>query len=129
LDLNEIKVDFVSFYSAYPSLINKKYILFLGRLNKIKGLDILINAFKKISVEDESLYLVLAGPDNDNYMKEIKRLIDSNLTQRIIFTGSINEKHKWTAYAGAEYFVLPSYSENFGLAAIEAMACGTPAII
>jgi glycosyltransferase involved in cell wall biosynthesis len=129
LDLSAITFNEEIFFEQFPLLKDKKYILFLGRLNKIKGIDVLISAFKKLSQEFTDLFLVICGPDNDNYRLEIDNFLDHTVINKIMFTGSITEKDKWTALKSAELFVLPSYSENFGLAAIEAMACGTPVIV
>ena len=113
----------------YELYKNKKYILYLGRLNFIKGLDILIKAFAKILREFNDLYLILAGPDNENYSKKLMNIIISmNLKKKIIFTGLLGYDEKIEILKNALIFVLPSYSENFGNVVVEAMACGTPVI-
>ncbi len=133
LDLNEFQ-SFVSkgeFAKKYPVLRNTRYIIFLGRLHKIKGIDLLISAFDMIAKEKD-LYLVIAGEDDDGdgYKKKVKKWVkDFNLKNRVIFTGMLSGDDKLSALYNAEVFVLPSYSENFGIAAVEAMACGTPVVI
>ena len=113
------------FKNKYPVLKDKKYILFLGRINKQKGLDILSSAFSNLANDFKDLFLVIAGPDEAGYKKE---LIDSGLSSRVIFTGMLTDD-KLSAYVDAEAFVLPSYFENFGMSVVEAMACGTPVVI
>ncbi len=118
-----------AFKNKYPALNSKKYILFLGRVNKQKGLLFLIKAFQKLINEFKDLYLVIAGPDDgfQPYLEsEIRRL---NLEKRVLFTGMLSGKDKLSAYIDAEIFILPSYFENFSMSTTEAMACGLPVII
>ena len=117
------------FKIKYPILEDKKYILFLGRINAKKGLDLLIESFSKLALDDNKLFLVIAGGD-DGYRNTIEnRIRELNLLQRVLFTGMLSGNDKLAAYVDAEAFVLSSYSENFGMAVVEAMACGTPVVI
>jgi len=119
-----------SFKQKYSLLRDKKYIIFLGRINVIKGLDILVESFKKLAAIYDDLYLVIVGPDNKGYEKRVKKwLNDAGLLGRSVFTGMLTGRDKLEAFVDAEVFVLPSYSENFGMAAVEAMACGIPVVI
>lgn len=119
-----------SFICRYPDMSDKKYVLFLGRIDPKKGLDILIDAFYKLSVDYNNLYLVVAGPDNSGYGREIHGCIQRyGLDRKVIFTGMLTGYDKLSAFVDAEMFVLPSYSENFGMAVAEAMACGCPVVI
>lgn len=119
-----------SFKNKYPVLSDKNYILFLGRINIIKGLDILADSFGFLAKKYKNLYLVIAGPDNDGYGEKVKnRLNKHDLLNRVIFTGSLSGKDKLSAFVDAKVFVLPSYSEGFGKVIIEAMACETPVVI
>lgn len=118
------------FKVKYPILSGKRYILFLGRVNKKKGLDILVNAFKLLAKGFEDLFLVVVGPDNDGYKAELENMIDKKgLKNKVLFTGMLLGDDKLAAYTGAEVFVLPSYSENFGMTVVEAMACNVPILI
>lgn len=119
-----------TFKNTYQILKDKKYILFLGRVHKQKGINFLIEAFKLISNEYNDLYLVIAGPDNVGYKKELEGLLTKNhVYEKILFTGILSGREKLAAYIDAKIFVLPSYFENFGMAVIEAMACKTPVLI
>jgi glycosyltransferase involved in cell wall biosynthesis len=119
-----------NFGKYYPELRGKKYILFLSRINKKKGLDILVEAFAQISASYPELTLVIAGPDNEEYGTHVKEaLTKKGVIQNTFFTGLISGEVKLAAYRDAEIFILPSYSENFGMSIVEAMACGTPVII
>lgn len=118
------------FIRKYPVLQDKKYILFLGRINKKKGIDLLLQSFYSLSKEDERLMLVIAGPDNDGYKKNIENEIKkSNLAEKVLFTNLLTGDEKLQSYVDAEVFVLPSYSENFGMSVVEAMICGIPVIV
>lgn len=112
-------------------LPEQKLVLFLGRIEPIKGLDILLKSWADVMnlYDRDHAMLVLAGPDYRGYAWKLKRLIRKlNITDRVIFTGILDDKAKWAAYQRADIFVLPSYSENFGLTVTEALACGTPVI-
>ena len=118
------------FKKKYPQLIHNRYILFLGRINEKKGLDILVHAFRLLSEQYADLFLVIAGFDNDGYLKTVKELIGkTNISDKVIIPGPLVGKSKLEAYVDADLFVLPSYSENFGMAVIEAMACGCPVVL
>jgi len=118
-----------SFKKKYPLLMNSKYILFLGRINYKKGLDLLAKAFGELSSIYPDLYMVIAGPDN-NYQDELEIILrDLDVIEKVIFTGMLDGNKKIEAYVDADVFVLSSYSENFGMTVIEAMACGTPVVI
>jgi glycosyltransferase involved in cell wall biosynthesis len=115
--------------NAFPRLREKSFLLFLGRLHEKKGCAELIRAFAEI--ENSSLQLVLAGPcANDDYLQRLKRLTNElNLGKTITFCGMLTGNLKWGAFAAAEAFILPSHQENFGIAVVEALACGTPVLI
>jgi glycosyltransferase involved in cell wall biosynthesis len=118
------------FRERYPVLKNKKIILFLGRINWKKGLDILLDAYGVLAKEREDVHLVVAGNDEGGYIEKVKeRVANLGLKRRVIFTGIVNDKVKLEAFAASDVFILPSYSENFGIAAVEAMACARPVII
>ena len=111
-------------------LKEEKVILHLGRLNFKKGIDILVKAFGRIAKHDSKVRLVLAGPDNDGYSKEVmKWVVQEGVQEKVIFTGMLLGEHKLSVLRDADIFVLPSYSENFGIAVIEAMVCGLPVVI
>jgi glycosyltransferase involved in cell wall biosynthesis len=74
--------------------------------------------------------MVVAGDDRDAYAQSLKRLADAlNLTKRVVWAGHIELAMKASAFADAEVFVLPSFSENFGIAAAEALMAGVPCVL
>lgn len=118
-----------SFRAKYPEIGDRPIILFLGRLNFKKGLDLLAPAFGKVLAAGHDAHLVLAGPDDNMADKMRGWLADANALDRATFTGMIVDDERLGAFSDAAMFVLPSYSENFGIAVIEAMACKLPVVI
>jgi len=133
LDLSQFEIDLnkSDLINKYPQLKNKKIILFLSRINWIKGLDILIPAFAKLYNEDKNYHLLIVGKDDgDGYEKKVRQWVnDYGLIDAVTFTGLLTGKDKLMAFYGSDLFVLPSYSENFGVAVVEAMACGIPIVV
>jgi len=132
VDLSEFETlpRYGTFRAKYPILKDKKIILFLSRINFKKGLDILVKAFADIARKREDVYLVIAGPDNEGYSRRVKGwLAKEEMLNRVIFTGMLVGQDKLAVFKDSDLFVLPSYSENFGMAVIEAMACGIPVVI
>jgi len=122
--------EYGSFRSKYPLLKDKKLILFLSRIHAKKGLDILTEAFGKLLEERDDIYLVIAGPDCDNYADKVKGWLSrKSALSRVIFTGMLFGRDKLALFRDSDIFVLPSYSENFSLATVEAMACGLPVVV
>ncbi len=118
------------FFSIHPELAEKRIVLFLGRLHKIKGCDLLIEAFANIAEQDADIHLVLAGPDSENWGIELQSLAKRlGISNRITWTGMLHGDKKWAALHAAEVFCLPSHHENFGVVVAEALACGKPVLI
>jgi len=118
------------FRSRYPCLNDKKIILFFGRIHYKKGLDILANAFVRLAKENADVCLVMAGPDNENYGSKIKlQLEKGGVLSRVVFTGMLSGENKLALLKDSDIFALPSYTENFALAVVEAMAIGLPVVI
>jgi glycosyltransferase involved in cell wall biosynthesis len=114
----------------WPNTAGKKVALFLGRLNFKKGLDILARAFGTIARERQDVHLLLAGPDNEGYGDKVKQwLKDEGALDRVTFCGMITGREKAIALSQSTLFVLPSYTENFGIAVVEAMVAGMPVVI
>jgi len=111
---------------------DKKIILFLARLHPIKGLDTLIPAFAEVIKKEPNVVLVLAGPDENNYKKEIELEIRNwklEINKDIVFTGMLVGEDKISALQESDIFVLPSYSECLPMAVVEAMYFGLPVVI
>lgn len=108
---------------------NMKIILFLGRIHRIKGLDLLIDAFSDLAGELEDCLLVLVGPDG-GYRQFVQRQVTkAGLVDRVLFTGPLYGEYKLEAYVDAGVYVLPSQYEIFSLTVLEACLCETPVIV
>ncbi|TAF75570.1 MAG: glycosyltransferase [Bacteroidetes bacterium] len=116
---------------SFPDFIpQKEYILFLGRIDPKKGLDILLIAFQKLLMQFPNLNLIIAGPDSNNYKSKLEQEINRlQINENVIFVGEVLGKQKLSLYKFAKIFVLTSYSENFGMTVVEAIACKCPILI
>lgn len=118
------------FRCRHPEIGDKHIILFFGRINFKKGLDILAQAFGAVARRRQDVHLVIAGPDNEGWGGRVRTWLgEEGVLDRTTFTGMLLGLEKLAVLRDASLFVLPSYSENFGLAVIEAMAAGLPVII
>jgi glycosyltransferase involved in cell wall biosynthesis len=109
---------------------DKKIILYLGRINRIKGLDFLIRAYAYLikDIKCKDALLVIAGPD-DGHLNEVKSLANSlGVSNSVLFTGSVYGEDKVETYADSDVYVLPSIYETFPMTVLEAYACGKPVI-
>jgi glycosyltransferase involved in cell wall biosynthesis len=104
-------------------------LLFLGRIHQKKGLDALLPAWQRVQDKFPAWNLRVVGPDDRGYLAQMRRLAADLRLERIEFSGALYGSQKWLAYREAELFVLPTYSENFGMSIAESLAAGTPAIV
>ena len=111
-------------------LNGKRMLLFVGRLDPLKGLDIVLHAMALLE-ERNSLELVVVGGEQEG-KNETARLRNVasvlGLERQVRFVGVVPHEDMPSYYSAAEALVMPSYYESFGLAALEAMACGTPVV-
>ena len=126
-----------AFREKVPELGLNKFILFISRVHEKKGVDILIKAYANLMAKNfgngkDVPKLVIAGPGLESiYGLEMKRLAHETfgLKASVFFPGMLSGNSKWGAFYGCQVFVLPSHQENFGIAVIEALACGKPVLI
>jgi len=107
-------------------------VLFLGRLSVKKSPELLLEAFARLPahIQGNTTRLVFAGPDESGMLLRLESQARKlGVETRVIFAGSLFGEEKWAAYRDADVFVLPSQNENFGNAAAEAAACGTPVVV
>jgi glycosyltransferase involved in cell wall biosynthesis len=112
--------------ARHPEIGTRRIVLFLGRLNFKKGIDLLIPAFAQASRTHEDLHLVFVGPDDGMKARAERWIAEAGIGSRVTFAGMLTGRDKLAAFADSYCFMLPSYSENFGIALVEAMACGLP---
>ena len=116
-----------NFRKAHGIGESETLLLFLGRIDPIKGLDLLIKAFAR--VKGAGVRLAVVGPD-EGLQGELERLArERGVGGSIVFTGGLYGAQKWEAYTDADAYVLPSAFENFPRTVLEAMGCGTPVLI
>jgi glycosyltransferase involved in cell wall biosynthesis len=114
----------------YPELAETDYILFLSRLDDKKGLDLLLEAFALIHDHHSDLQLVIAGEGIESYVSSLRAQANHlGISNRVTWTGFAKGPQKFSLLQGARVFVLPSHSENFGIAAAEALALGVPVVV
>jgi glycosyltransferase involved in cell wall biosynthesis len=119
-----------AFFAKCPEVEGRRYLLFLGRIHRKKGCDMLIDAFVKIASEDPELHLVMAGPDQQLWSAKLQEsVVAAKLTHRVHWPGMLKGDAKWGSLFGSEAFILPSHQENFGIAVAEALACGRPVLL
>jgi len=115
-----------------------RMILFVGRIERLKGVDTLIEAMACLQLKEEHrpVYLAIIGGDPSASreqmtaeMTRLKNLCDGlGLDQSVVFLGKRDQDKLPYYYSAAEVLVMPSHYESFGMVALEAMACGTPVI-
>lgn len=118
-----------TFRNQFQIPLDKQLILFMSRINLKKGLDLLLPAFKKVASQRNDCLLILAGPD-DGYLSEVQAFINQNsLGNKIKLVGMLIGEHKLAALSDANIFVLPSHSEGFSIATLEALISGVPSLL
>ena len=106
-----------------------RQILFLSRVHMKKGINFLIEAAAALRAELQGYNILVAGEGDADYVAEMKRMIADNGLQDIVqLIGGVYGDEKWRLFQTSDFFVLPTHSENFGLAIAESLASGTPVI-
>lgn len=129
IDLKEFEnlPDEGKFKSKFGIPDEDKLILFIGRINRIKGLDLLVEALNEI--DTEHVRLAIVGEDY-GLKEELDEMIDKfNLKDRVIFPGVLTGEDKKEALVDCDLFAIPSRYESFGISTLEAMACGKAVVM
>lgn len=109
----------------------ERIILYVGRIEPLKGIDILLRAVALLEHTEDTRVLIVGGnPGNDAELDRLNALaVQLNIQHMVTFTGAVRHTELPKYYGAADTFVLPSHSESFGLAALEAMASARPVIV
>lgn len=117
------------FEKAYPQARHRKLILFLSRIDPKKGLEVLFHAMQRLAKSHPDALLILAGSGTDAYISHLRSLADElGISGHLLWMGLLDHEEKRAALGAADLFVLPSQSENFGVALLEAMAAGVASV-
>ena len=106
-----------------------RQILFLSRVHVKKGINFLVEAADVLRNELQGYKILVAGEGDADYVEDMKRMIcDRGLQDIVQLIGGVYGDEKWRLFQTSDFFVLPTHSENFGLAIAESLASGTPVI-
>ena len=108
-----------------------RILLFVGRIEPLKGVDILLGAAAQVEAESDCFVLIIGGDSaaQDGEMAHLRLLASElGISERVNFLGAVDHEKLPLFYSAADVCVVPSFYESFGLVALEAMACGTPVV-
>ncbi|MGV3660335.1 MAG: glycosyltransferase [Prosthecobacter sp.] len=113
------------FTNQFPASAGRWNVLFLSRIDVKKGIDLLLAAFARVHRAHPEAHLVVCGGGAPELVAKLQAVAQSlGLDGHITWAGEVTGQTRLAAFAAAEMFVLPSHSENFGIALLEAMAAG-----
>ncbi len=119
-----------AFKNCVPAVAGKRFLLFLGRIDPKKGCDLLLEAFAAIASQASDLHLVMAGPDPKDWTEALRAIASrAGVADRVHWPGMLRGDAKWGAFDRCDAFILPSHQENFGIAAVEALAAGKAVLL
>ena len=116
----------ISLVPSQKTDFGSRKVVFLSRIHPQKGLEIMLESWKHISLKDWTLEI--AGDGDVSYIKILQNKITQENIKNVIFLGSIYNEKKWDFLKSGDIFILPTYSESFGIAIAEALAVGIPVI-
>jgi D-inositol-3-phosphate glycosyltransferase len=111
-------------------LTEEKVLLFVGRIDPLKGVEQLIKAMPLLKKDGNLRLIVVGGDENSNHeLEELKKLANGlGIHESLTFQGLVKQEQLPYYYSAADVCVVPSYYESFGLVALESLACGTPVV-
>lgn len=116
--------------TQYPAIGTRRIILFLSRIDPKKNIEALIDAFAASDPLRRTCALLVAGGGEPKYIANLERRArEANVGEQLVFMGPVTGEAKIRLLAAADIFALPSHSENFGIAAVEALQFGLPAVL
>ena len=112
------------------AIAGRPTVLFVGRLDPVKGIDILLDAFAMVHARNPRAHLVVAGSGDPAYELSLRQRAENlGVVDSVLWKGFLDKPAKAAAFADASVCVAPSRSESFGLAAVEALAAGVPTVL
>jgi glycosyltransferase involved in cell wall biosynthesis len=129
INREDFKSDNVENFRVKYEINNHPFIMFMGRLNSIKGPDLLLRAFSNLSEQFANTHLVFAGPDGGMLIELEAMAVKADLEDRVHFIGYIGGEEKSQAYHAAELVVIPSRQEAMSIVVLEAGISDTPVLI
>ena len=124
-----LPLDLEKFNDIFEFLNISNIFFSMGRLHKIKGFDVLIDAFNLFLEKDKYAKLIIAG-DDDGVGKQLKDQIQKlNLSSSVFLIGAVNFEDKKLLLNNCDYFTLASEFESFGIVIAEALSCGKPVVV
>lgn len=123
---NGIDIQFIKLKTDWE---RKKKILFLSRVHVKKGIELLLETIYDLKEEFKGYEIIIAGEGEENYIRTLKQINEEKGCKNMVkFIGGVYGDTKWKLFREADFFVLPTHSENFGYVIAEALASGTPVI-
>jgi glycosyltransferase involved in cell wall biosynthesis len=114
----------------FPTIRNRRRLLFLSRLHPKKGLENLLEAWRRLAPDFQDWCLLIAGSGLPDYEQQLHvRVRELKMDTQVVFLGPVHGPDKLQALAAADLFVLPSFSEGFSMAVLEAAAAGLPVLL
>jgi glycosyltransferase involved in cell wall biosynthesis len=118
------------FLSLHPGIRNRRRVLFLSRLDQKKNVECLLQAFAEARNDFSDLALIVCGEGSADYTGQLKGLARTlGISEAVVWAGDVQGELKQSAFSCGDVFVLPSFSENFGIAAVEALFAGLPCVL
>ena len=116
--------------AQFPALIDSDVVLYLSRIDPKKNIEGLLRAFARCTLDRPRLSLLVVGDGPTTYLASLHTLArELGIEQKIVWAGHLSGEAKAAAFGIASVFALPSFSENFGIAAVEALAAGVPSVL
>lgn len=114
----------------FPQLRGTRRLLYLSRIDPKKNIEALLAALAQVRATNAEVSLLVCGSGDPGYVQRLRALATQfGLADRVVWAGHVDGDLKASAFAAAELFVLPSFSENFGIAPVEALSAGVPCIL
>lgn len=106
-----------------------RYLLFLGRLHPVKGLDLLLRAYAELDPMERLPLVIAGGEDSPRYLRSLMGLVDDLNLENVRFIGPVRGEEKWRYLRSAWALCAPSHSEGVSMVSLEALSCGTPIVV